>query len=389
MQKFLFVITIILANYGFGCNAQFRALQNLPWYPKANGSRSVATAAPSQTSTSNVLDDLNAAFNAGRYSDVVYALYPQALKEGYQRNAALYNNTRRALRQLMREDGTDGSWRQMQSLYADRFRNVGRETYEYTNNLEANTWSDEQLQNEYVLALSNRPDAYNDSYVGTLRIVEQAQGRLDLAIILQGMFAPLNRASVAHPEISSNLSDPYQSILRWIDASESFMTREHNQEYITHYPQSTIESVRKECLRVINSNLANEKAKVQQQKEELDQEYVAARNLFNKGQYTEAYNACNEALRTHSNADLRALKSNILQTCGTKASNAADRVAFYIAAYDAGRGAVSAQVLSGILDAIRANLFMSGIAGTTHTTRRPMIIRQRIWTLEELKEKGK
>lgn len=390
MQRLFLFIIILLVVKG-SCNAQFKALQNLPWYPASNGHTSVVVSsnpAASEIVTTNVLDELAAALRANRYSEVADDLYARALSEGYQRNAALYNNVRRAIRQLMRQDATDASWQKMQKLYSDRFNNIGKDTYQYINNLEGSTWSDEQLMNEYVFALTVNPNRVNECYDATLKLVKEAKGRVDLAIILQGMFAPLNRASVANADITRQLSEPYSEIKNWLDASEQFMEREHSNDYINNYQQATLAQVRNECNRVIAQNTNAQRKEEQQRKEELDQEYVAARALFTQGKYTEAYNACNEALRRHPSADLRALKSTILQTCGTKASNAQDRVAFYIAAYEAGRGGASQAVLSGILEAIRANLFMSGIAGTTHTTRKPMIIRQRIWTIEELKEKS-
>lgn len=390
MQRLFFLIIILFAVEG-SCYAQFQALQKLPWYPTSSCNSSIATTTKpvaSEVVTTNVLDELSAALRSNRYSEVADELYPRAIREGYQRNAALYNNARRALRQLMREDATDNSWKKMQQLYADRFTNIGKDAYQYINNLEGNTWSEEQLTNEYVYALTTNPNRVNECYDATLKLVKEAKGRVDMAIILQGMFAPLNRASVANSDITRQLSEPYGEIKNWLDASEQFMEREHSNDYIANYPQATLAQVRNECNRVIALNINTQRKEEQQKKEELDEEYAAARALFTKGQYTEAYNACNEALRRHPSPDLRALKSTILQTCGTKASNAQDRVAFYIAAYEAGRGGASQAVLNGILEAIRANLFMSGIAGTTHTTRRPMIIRQRIWTIEELKEKS-
>lgn len=384
MQRLILSLTIAFACLG-SCMAQFRALQSLPWYPTAENRQ--LSDPLSKVKAGNVLDELNAAFNEGRYVDVVYTIYPRAIKEGYQRNLSLYNNTRRALRQLMLEDATDASWKRMQSLYEDRFRNVGRDSYDYRNSLETSSWCDEQLQNEYTFALASQLDRYEDSYQAALKRCQKSLGHIDLAVVLQGMFSPLNRAHVAHPEIGPELTNGYQEVLRMLDASEEFMEREHKSDYLSYYSQSTLEQVRKECRRVIGNNQAFEQMQARKEQKEVNQGYANALALYRQKNYSRAYNACNEALREHDTPELHALKSNILQSAGNAANNTADRVAFWCAAYEQGRGYVSSQVLNHLLDALRTNLFMSGTAGKLHKTSSVMVISQRVWTLEQLKEK--
>lgn len=365
--------------------AQFRALQNLPWYPTSS-SREIST--PSEAPhASNVLDQIVESFNAGQYAQVVHTLYPRAIQEGYQRNASLYNNTRRALRQLMREDMTDDSWQRMQSLYRDRIKNLGTEEYEYRNSLESATWNNEQLQNERIAALASMPDRYQDAYQFALQYSNQQNGHIDLAVVLLGMFAPLNRANAAHPEIASDLTDPYQHILRQIDFASNYMETSHRKEYLAYYSQTTLEQVRKECLRVISTNQAAEQYEYRQEQQERAADYAEALSAYRKKNYSRAYQLCNEALRQHNSSELHILKSNILQSCGNAATSTADRVAFWCAAYEAGNGYVSSAVLNQLLDALQTNLFMSGVAGQRHKTSSQLTITQQIWTLDQLKSR--
>lgn len=382
------LLLLFLSLSVYACSAQFRALQSLPWYPTSSESEALPSSAVSVSSTSSsVLDQIVEAFNAGQYDVVALSLYPQAIREGYQRNAALYNNTRRALRQLMREDNTDDALRRMQSLYADRFRNIGSEDYDYCNSLESASWSDQQLQNERIAALAAQTDRYEDAFQAASRLVRQQKGQTDLALVLQGMFAPLNRAHAAHPEIASELTEPYQQVLRQLDESASFMEQQHRQDFLDHYPSSLLEQVRNECRRVISLNQTVAQHQAKKRRHDLSSDYAEALALYRQKNYARAYTVCNEALRKQNNsAELHILKSNILQTCGNAASSTADRVAFWCASYEAGRGYVGAATLSHLVEALRTNLFMSGVAGKLHKTSSLLIINQQVWTIDQLKE---
>ena len=70
-----------------------------------------------------VLEELSEALQNGEYRQVVDRLYPLAISSGYQRNTNLYNQTRRALRQLLQEPDGAGYWNKMERLYRDRFAN--------------------------------------------------------------------------------------------------------------------------------------------------------------------------------------------------------------------------------------------------------------------------
>ncbi len=384
MQKIALSLFITFFSINV-CQAQFRALRELPWYPKTSQGGSANT---SYEGTANVLEELVTAFNAGNYSDVVFNLYPEAIKNGYQRNSALYNNTRRALRQLMRDDPSLANWRQMQALYHERIKNLGSEDYDYRNNLETTSWSEEQLLNERLAALASMNDRYQDCYKVALERVQKAGGKIDLAVILQGMFAPLNRAHAANPELGSSLDERYQEILALIDQSERFMEQEHRQEFLTYYPNTVIDQVRGECMRVIGVNKAKDKAAARAAQDQAKAAYSHALELYRQKDYSNAFNAAGEGWRKYQTPEFRILRSNILQNCANEATSSADRVAFLCAAYEAGQGFVSRQTLHHILEGLRANLFMSGVAGKTHRTSRNVIISQRIWTLEELKEKN-
>lgn len=385
MQRSLLLLYMLLSGV-IVCSAQFKALQKLPWYPATQGTGIAAT--NTSLSSGNVLDDLNVAFNEGRYSDVVYELYPRAVREGYKRNSSLYNNTRRALRQLLREDATGKTWNLMRSLYAERFSNIGRDPYLYVNNLEGNSWCDEQLQNEYLFSLASQPERYREAYSEALRRANAARGSIDLAVILQGMFAPLNRANVAHPELSASLSGNYMEILRLLDVSEVFMTKEHSQEFITFYSQDVLAQVRQNCARVIENVQSDIANREHQEQEKIDSDYALALSRYRQHDYADAYDICNSALRRHNTAELHILKSNILQAAASQTSSVADRVAYWCAAYEAGRGYSSNQVQNNLIEALRTNLFMSGLAGRTHRTSSALTITQRIWTLDELKAKS-
>ncbi len=367
------------------CQAQFRALRSLSWYPKSEQGNAYNSQVDASVS---VLEDLNNAFNAGNYSEVVFKYYPQAIQNGYQRNSTLYNNTRRALRQLMHENPSSANWKQMQQLYRDRIANLGSEEYDYRNNLETTSWSEEQLQNERLAALASINDRYQECYRMALDRVQKASGRIDLAIVLQGMFAPLNRAHAANPDLGNTLDDRYQEILNLIDQSERFMEQEHREDYLTYYPSTTIDQVRSECLRVIGVNKAKDREAAREQQEKASQAYNEALALYRQKDYTQAYNACTDGWRRYQTPEFRILKSTILQNCASAASSTADRVAYLCAAYDTGRGYVSRQTLNRIISGLQTNLFMSGQAGKSHRTGRPLVINQQIWTVEELNEKS-
>lgn len=384
MQRILLPLFITLLSISV-CQAQFRAMRDLPWYPKSDKTNSTGS---QDANSANVLDDLNNAFNAGNYSDVVFTYYPEAIKAGYHRNSALYNNTRRALRQLMRDDPSLANWRQMQALYNERFKNLGEEEYDYRNNLETTSWSQEQLLNERLAALASMSSRYQDSYKVALERAQKVSGRIDLAVILQGMFAPLNRAHVANEELGASLTERYQTILTLIDQSERFMEQEHRQDYLTYYPNTVIDQVRSECMRVIRINQEIDKTAAHEAQTRALAAYEQARTLYRQKDYNNAYNAALEGWRKYQLPEFRVLRSNILQSCAFEATSSADRVAFLCAAFEAGQGYVSRQTLNQILDGLRANLFMSGVAGKTHRTSKNLIITQRIWTLDDLKEKS-
>ena len=384
MQRILLSLFITLLSISV-CQAQFRALRDLSWYPK---SEQFASAGSREANSSNVLEDLNKAFNAGNYSDVVFTYYPEAIKAGYHRNSSLYNNTRRALRQLMRDDPSLANWKQMQALYNERIKNLGEEEYDYRNNLETTSWSQEQLLNERLAALASMSSRYQDSYKVALERAQKVSGRIDLAVILQGMFAPLNRAHVANQELGTSLTERYQTILTLIDQSERFMEQEHRQDYLTYYPNTVIDQVRSECMRVIRINQEIDKTAAHEAQTRALAAYEQARTFYKQKDYNNAYNAAVEGWRKYQLPEFRVLRSNILQSCAFEATSSADRVAFLCAAFEAGQGFVSRQTLNQILDGLRANLFMSGVAGKTHRTSKNLIISQRIWTLDDLKEKS-
>jgi len=384
MQRILLSLFITLFSLTI-CQAQFRALRNQPWYPKSEQSNSYTS---QNGSSSSVLEDLNNAFNAGNYADVVFKFYPQAIKNGYQRNSALYNNTRRALRQLMHENPSNANWKEMQALYKERIKNLGSEEYDYRNNLETTSWSEQQMLNERLAALASINERYQDCYRLSLERVQKASGRIDLAVILQGMFAPLNRAHAADESLGVTLNERYQEILNYIDQSERFMEEEHREDYLTYYPNTIIDQVRTECLRVIGMKKAMDMAEARAHQEATAAAYSEALNFYHQKDYTSAYNACNDGWRKYQSAEFRVLKSTILQNCANASTSAADRVAFLCAAYEAGAGYVSYQTRNSILSGLQANLFMSGLAGKVHRTTKNLIINQRVWTIEELNEKS-
>lgn len=388
MHRNVFLTAIIFLFCLSVANAQFKALQQLPWYPQESSPRTASIGNERVADQSDdILKQVNAAFARGAYSEVVFQLYPQAIREGYQRNSNLYEVTRRSLRNLMAQSDCVDCWQQMQQLYADRMRNIGKATYEYRNSLETSAWSDLQLQNERINAYAAQSDFYEKAYDTALQQVRKAGGKVDLAVILQGMFSPLNRAHAANASIASSLTDRYQEILSWIDKSEEFMSKEHAQEFQKYYSQTTLMQVRNECRRVIEGNEALAQQKAQKTQQAAATEYNEALDYYRRKDYYNAFSTCRRALLQHNTPELHILKSNILQSCGNESTDSADRVAFWCAAYEAGKGYVAASTLNQLLEGLRANLFMSGVAGKQHRTTRLLIIDQRVWTLQELREK--
>ena len=166
------------------------------------------------------------------------------------------------------------------------------------------------------------------------------------------------------------------------------MEQEHRQDYLTYYPNTVIDQVRSECMRVIRINQEIDKTAAHEAQTRALAAYEQARTLYRQKDYNNAYNAALEGWRKYQLPEFRVLRSNILQSCAFEATSSADRVAFLCAAFEAGQGYVSRQTLNQILDGLRANLFMSGVAGKTHRTSKNLIITQRIWTLDDLKEKS-
>ena len=136
-------------------------------------------------------------------------------------------------------------------------------------------------------------DRYQDCYKVALERVQKASGKIDLAVILQGMFAPLNRAHVANSDLGSSLNDRYQEILNYIDQSEHFMEQEHRQDYLTYYPSTIIDQVRSECLRVININKAKNLAAAHEEQEKAAEAYRQAFEYYRQKDYVNAFNAGN------------------------------------------------------------------------------------------------
>lgn len=373
--------------------AQFREMEKLPWCPKPS-------ATSSQTGTGTVLDALSDALSMGHYQDVVERYYPQAISQGYQRNASLYNQTRRALRQLMQGETGQRYWPQMQQLYRDRFTYIGQEEYEYRNKLDTRTWNEQQLANEQLLMLLSRPEWYEQCCLQAQRLLQQSQGKADPVWATQGMFVPINRLHAQNAERGKELLPLYRSVIEWMDATDSYMILEHTSEYRQYYSEQMLASVRDECSRVLSADAAfNDFAQRAQQRQRDDEAYndsvnsgsraqrlyTQAAALYRQHNYAEAYAAVNASLTAEPMREARILKSNILQQSANSTSDMGDKIAFWCAAYEAGAGYQEQRVLNQILSALDSHLFMSGLAGQTHSTRSPIQIRQRIWSMEQLR----
>ncbi len=397
--RMVVLVGLLMVGWGDDVHAQFHEMEGLPWVParpeKKNGSaddRGVV-----------VLDELSAALQNGEYRQVVDRLYPLAISSGFQRNTNLYNQTRRAMRQLLQEPDGAVYWNKMERLYHDRFANLGKEDYRYRNTLETASWSEEQLNNEQLLMLSKVEGGMEQCFDRAHQILSQAQGKIDPVIVVQGMFVPLNREHAAHPERGKEYANRYNEILRWLDAAEQFMLQEHREEYQTYYSTQALAMVREESDRQMNADasIAAFEARrlelqdeMRQQADWLDTEqraqrlYAEAVELYQKSDYAKAYQKVNEALAAESNMkEAHVLKSSILQRASNASNRMSDKVAFWCAAYEAGQGYVDRKTQRHILSALKSHLFMTGLAGHVHSTRTPFSIRQRIWTVEELKEK--
>ena len=386
------LVGLLMVGWEVDVLAQFHEMEGLPWVP----------ARPEMNRDADergvvVLDELSAALKNGEYRQVVDRLYPLAISSGYQRNTNLYNQTRRALRQLLQEPNGASYWNKMERLYQDRFANIGKEDYRYRNTLETASWSEEQLNNEQLLMLSKVEGGMERCFDRAHQILSQAQGKIDPVIVVQGMFVPLNREHAAHPERG------YSEILRWLDVADKFMLQEHREEYQTYYNTQALAMVREESDRQMNADAsiaAFEARRVElqdemrQQADWLDTEqraqrlYAEAVENYQKNDYAKAYQKVNEALAAENNMkEAHVLKSSILQRASNASNRMSDKVAFWCAAYEAGQGYVDRKTQRHILSALKSHLFMTGLAGHVHSTRTPFSIRQRIWTVEELKEK--
>ena len=396
--RLVILVGLLMVGWGSDALAQFHEMEGLPWVPARPDGK---------TGTSNsggaVLDELANALQDGKYRQVVDRLYPLAISSGYQRNTNLYNQTRRALRQLLQGPEAANYWKKMEQLYHDRFANIGKEEYRFRNTLETASWSEEQLNNEQLLMLSTVDGGMEKCFDRAHQILSQAQGKVDPVIVLQGMFVPLNREHAAHPERSKDYANRYSEIVRWLDVADKFMLTEHREDFQTYYNTQALALVREESDRQMNADTSiaafearrNElQNEMRQQADWLDNEqraqrlYAEAVEYYQKSDYASAYQKVNEALAVEGNMkEAHVLKSSILQRASNASSRMSDKVAFWCAAYEAGQGYVDRKTQRHILSALKSHLFMTGLAGRVHSTRTPFSIRQRIWTVEELKEK--
>ena len=390
--------SLLLAGWAEPVCAQFREMESLPWVPKRPDGSS-ATAAESQ----NALEQLTAAVQNGDYRQAVERYYPMALAQGYQRNAGLYNQTRRALRQLLQSADGAAYWERMQRLYSDRYTNVGRDEYHYRNTLETAAWCDEQLHNEELLWRSSAHQPMEACFDRAHQLLSQAQGKADPVVVLQAMFVPLNREHAAHPERGKAYAQRYSDVVRWLEVTEQYMQNEHPDDYQTYYKPQTLALVREESERQMTADASV--AEFEARRAELQQQlrahadslnldtrvqmlYADALDSYRHHQWAEAYQKVNEALAVEPDMrEARLLKSNILQNAANASSAMADKVAFWCAAYEAGQGYAERRTQRHILAALKNHLFMTGKAGQVHSTRSPFSIRQRIWTVEELRNK--
>ena len=397
--KIIAVVTgLLIVGLATDVRAQFHEMESLPWVPARPEGKTM-----NEGGGGAVLDELAAALQQGDYKLVVDKYYPLAISGGFQRNVNLYNQTRRALRQILQTDEGAAYWSKMEKLYHERYSNIGKEAYRYRNTLETAAWCDEQLDNEQLLMLSKREGGMEACFDRAHQILSRRQGKADPVIVLQGMFVPLNREHAAHPERGKNYVNRYSDIVRWLDVTESFLRQEHDADYQTNYNQQSMAMVRDESERQMNADasIAEFEARrielqeqMRQQADMLDAEtraqrlYAEAVGCYQKSDYGEAYQRVNEVLAANGKMkEAHVLKSSILQRASNASSRMSDKVAFWCAAYEAGQGFVDRKTQRHILSALKSHLFMTGLAGHVHSTRTPFSIRQRIWTVEELKAK--
>ena len=372
MKIIAVVMGLLMVVWAADVRAQFHEMESLPWVPARPEGKTM-----SDGGGGAVLDELAAALQQEEYKQVVDKYYPLAISGGFQRNTNLYNQTRRALRQILQTDEGAAYWNKMEKLYHERYANIGKDEYRYRNTLETAAWCDEQLDNEQLLMLSKRVGGMEACFDRAHQILSRRQGKADPVIVLQGMFVPLNREHAAHPERGKSYVNRYSDIVRWLDVTETFMKQEHDADYQTYYNQQTLAMVRDESERQVNADASI--AAFEAHRIEL---------YYQKNDYGEAYQRVNEALAANDKMkEAHILKSNILQRAANASNKMADKVAFWCAAYEAGQGYVDRKTQRHILSALKSHLFMTGLAGQVHSTRNPFSIRQRIWTVEELREK--
>jgi hypothetical protein len=391
-------VSLLMVGWGTDVKAQFHEMESLPWVPQRPEEQKQVN-----NESDQVLEDLAKAMDEGQYKQVVDWYYPLAISNGFQRNANLYNQTRRALRHILQTPEWALYWTKMQNLYHDRYANIGRDEYHYRNTLETTTWCDEQLNNEQILMMMNVDERMEVCFERAHEILSRSGGKADPVIVLQGMFVPLNRVHAAHPERGKEFVYKYNDVLRWLEVTEKYMKQEHAEDYETYYNAQTIALVREESQLQVNAdaNVAafesrrvdlqeQIRAQVEEQNSEVRAQRIYAEAIvsYQKKNYAEAYQKVNEVLAIESNMkEAHVLKSNILQNSANASNRMADKVAFWCAAYEAGQGYVDRKVQRHILSALKSHLFMTGLAGQIHSTRSPFSIRQRIWTVEELRDK--
>lgn len=379
--------------------AQFHALGQLPWCPPRPDGLAGAQQVTDE-GRGSVLRRIDEALQAGQYREVVDQLYAEAVREGYQRNASLYDHTRQALRRLLVTDQGEQYWPRMQQLYAARTAHVGRDEYAYRNTLLTRAWCDQQLDNERLAMLAQTPGREGECVERAQQLLAEADGRTDPARVTQGLFAPLARAE-AQPSAQGLARTVYADVLRWLEASEQYVRHEHPDAYEAYYATADLGLMREACRQRLSADSLV--AAMEERRHQLQQalqaasdsvahtsqawsRYAEAADLYRQRRLAEAYARINDVLR--ADPTLRAahlLQAGILQAAAHDAAAMADRVAFWCAAYEAGQGYADAQTQAQLLSALRGHLFMSGLAGQWHTTRSPFVIRQRVFTLEQLR----
>lgn len=381
------MLSVLLS--GGCCVAQFRAMQQLPWYPQLEAKGEIPSG------SAEVLDLLEDALRRGDYVQVIETLYPEAITQGYQRNTRLYDNVRKALRAQLKAETKDRKdwWTQMQKLYEDRRLYLGDTNYSYRYTLETAGWNDEQLQNERISLLLSNTSEYSACYDEVLTYVTKQEGRVDPVVVIQGMFAPQNRHD-AGQKITNPALTNYQQILDWLEIAETYMLLEHHEEYDAYYPQPTLMAVREACNAIVGASQARaELAEMQNRQDETIQQnavlyvqqtdamqaYILAREAYQQRHYAEAWQLLVGADQTLK--DVRVLKANILQSLGSQATQAQHKLAYWCAAFETGSGVMDSKQRQQLLASIKTTLFMSSdLAGKRITTHNPITITQRIWT---------